>query len=99
MSKFQKPTGADLIARILIAVFCCYSVANSFGLMLSFVLPVTRDEAIMYGSLASFLVMALVIMWVFTVPKWWRALVGIMLCNSVFLGLAWLAKALGFNCL
>ena len=97
MSKFQKPNGVDVAVRVILAVLGGYGLATSFGLMLSFALQVSRDDAIMYASIFSFLVMALAVMWVFAVPKWWQALLGLIACNSLFASFAWIAKVMEFN--
>lgn len=97
MSNTKQATSLDITLRTLCAVFGGYLGASLVGLFLSYALRVPRDDGIMYGSVISFLVMLLIVIWVFSVKRWQKACLGVAGFCALFAILAWLAKLLELN--
>lgn len=94
----QPQNGAWQIAlRTLLAALGGYALSVTSGLLLSFILPTSREHAIVYASMLSFAVITAAVMWAFTVASWQRVARGLLLANLLCGLLAWLAYLLEVN--
>lgn len=77
--------------RVLASVFLGYILANTLGLMLALGLPVDRLTGILIGTLATFVVWAAAIMWIFAqksnVRVWLGLLAAIAITGAMAYGL------------
>ena len=75
MGRFAASPANRVCQRVAAAVLGGYVLAALVSSCLSLVLPVVRSDAVLTGLLASFLVYAAAILWVFAVPSlrrvWW----------------------------
>jgi hypothetical protein len=69
---------ASVLSRLCAAVFGGYALAAVFTVVLSTYLPQDEQEAVLTGTMLSFLVYALAVMWVFAARDTWRAWAGVM---------------------
>jgi len=65
-----------LVSRIVAAVLGGYALA-ALASVAAVALPLGKPDAVMTGMLASFLVYALAVVWVFAARSAWRAWVGL----------------------
>ena len=59
----------QVAARVLVATFLGYLLANSLGLFLVFALPMDRLTGVAFGTVLSFAIWGAVIMWVFAAKR------------------------------
>jgi hypothetical protein len=67
-----------LIARIVAALFGGYALA-ALGSVAVLALPISKPQAVLTGMLASFLIYAGAVIWVFAVRSAWKACVGLII--------------------
>jgi hypothetical protein len=65
-----------LVSRITAALVGGYALA-ALASMATLALPIARTEAVLWGMLASFVVYACAVIWVFAVRSAWRAWTGL----------------------
>jgi hypothetical protein len=98
MSARTTPAGARRLAiagRVTLAMFGSYGVAGLATALLAIALPGPRAEAVSAATLASFLVMAAAVIWVFAARTLTRAALGLGTCAAVLAGCLWWAGVLG----
>jgi uncharacterized protein DUF3649 len=66
-------------SRALAAVAGGYALASVTASFIALVFPSRRDEAVMAGALAGFLVLPACFIWVFAAATAWRAWLGILI--------------------
>tara|TARA_R110000868_G_scaffold78919_1_gene224774 strand:+ start:3213 stop:3491 length:279 start_codon:yes stop_codon:yes gene_type:complete len=74
--------------RLAAAVVGGYGLAVGVSTCLSLVMPTSRDDAVLTGLLASFLVYAAVILWVFATSSLSRIWWGLGSMTATFAGLS-----------
>lgn len=77
-----------LVSRIVAAVFGGYALA-ALTSVATLALPMARSEAVFTGMVASFLVYAGAVIWVFAVRSATRAWVGLLIAALPLLAAAW----------
>ena len=83
----------EIAFRALAAIFGGYALANISGILLSFLLPMPKSDAVMTGILLSFALYTGAIMWVFAVRSVHKAWLGLAV-PSLILGAIALAMKL-----
>lgn len=83
-----------LVSRIAAALFGGYALA-ALASMATLALPVPKPDGVLWGMLASFIVYACAVLWVFAVRSAWRACAGLLAAALPLLLAAWSAGALG----
>ena len=63
-----------------------YALSSLAAMCLSIVLPMARSEAVLTGTMASFVVYVCMVLWAFSASSAWRAWAGLALC-AVLLGM------------
>lgn len=81
---------APLLSRIIAALLGGYGLA-ALSSVAVLALPVSKPQAVIAGMLASFLVYAGAVIWVFAVRNAWRAWAGLLLAALPLLLAAWSA--------
>ena len=71
--------------RVLVAALLGYVLANTLGLFLAFALPVDRLSGVIIGTLATFVIWASVVIWVFASGRL-RTVVASLLAAIVLTG-------------
>jgi hypothetical protein len=77
-----------LVSRIVAALFGGYALA-ALTSVATLALPLARSEAVFAGMVASFLVYAGAVIWVFAVRSATRAWVGLLIAALPLLAAAW----------
>lgn len=85
-----RPTPFPLISRIAAALCGGYALA-ALASVAALALPLARTEAVFTGMMASFLVYAGAVVWVFAVRSARRAWIGLAVAAMPLLAAAWLA--------
>lgn len=78
---------AGLVSRIVAAVFGGYALA-ALASVAALALPLSTGEAVLTGMLASFLIYACAVIWVFAVRSAWRAWAGLLVVALALLPFA-----------
>ena len=68
-----------LFSRVLAAIFGGYALTSGVAVLLSFVLPLPRVEAVQTATLSAFAVYTGAVIWVFSVQDLRRAWLGMLL--------------------
>lgn len=71
-------------SRSLAAIVGGYACAAAFAVALAAALPLSRSEAVLWGTMLSFLIWSLAAIWAFTARSASRAWLGILLPAAVF---------------
>ncbi|MFW7341588.1 DUF3649 domain-containing protein [Pollutimonas sp. H1-120] len=79
---------APLISRIVAAVFGGYALA-ALTSVAALVLPMSKPQAVLTGMLASFIIYAGAVIWVFAARSALRAWAGLMAAAMPLLAAAW----------
>lgn len=82
-----RPAG-PLISRIVAALFGGYAVA-ALSSVAVLALPMSKPQAVLTGMLASFIIYAGAVIWVFAVRSATKAWVGLMIVAVLLLPAAW----------
>ena len=80
----------DIATRVLAAVLLGYLVTNTVGIAIGLALPVAKPSAVAGATIASFLLWALIAMWVFTVRRTrtvWLGLLAVLGASGAVAGL------------
>jgi hypothetical protein len=86
----QIPFPLPLVSRIAAALFGGYALA-ALASVAALALPLARTEAVFTGMMASFLLYAGAVVWVFAVRSARRAWAGLAVAAIPLLAAAWLA--------
>jgi hypothetical protein len=81
-------SAGPLISRIVAALFGGYAVA-ALSSVAVLALPMSKPQAVLTGMLASFIIYAGAVIWVFAVRSATKAWVGLMVVAAVLLPAAW----------
>lgn len=81
--------------RVFVAIIGGYALANITAILLSYLLPMPKSDAVMTGILLSFAIYAGVIMWVFAVRSVRKACAGLIVPTLVLGAIALLLKFTG----
>ncbi|GFE81427.1 iron transporter [Steroidobacter agaridevorans] len=82
----------SVASRALAAIIGGYALTALATFALAIFLPMSRAEASMTATLASFLIYACVVLWVFATRTAWRAWAGIIGSTVVLGALVWLQR-------
>jgi hypothetical protein len=77
-----------LISRIVAALFGGYALA-ALASVAALALPLSKPQAVLTGMLASFLIYAGAVIWVFAVRSALKAWMGLLIAAAPLLPLAW----------
>lgn len=72
-----------IFLRIIAAIFGGYALATAAGILLSYILPMSRSDAVMTSLLASFAIYTAAVLWVFSVRSLHAAWLGLVLPTMV----------------
>lgn len=81
-------------ARIAAAVLGGYAFATATILLLTYLLPMPQQDALMLSTMLGYLIFAIAIIWVFSVKTVKRAWLGIIISTSVVSALVFLLHTL-----
>lgn len=81
--------------RVLTAIFGGFALANTSGILLTYLLPLSKVEALTTSLLLSFAIYAGAVMWVFSHRSMPKALGGVWLPAVFFLAIILLFKLVG----
>ncbi|MEN0037673.1 MAG: DUF3649 domain-containing protein [Cellvibrio sp.] len=81
--------------RTLAAILGGYALANISAILLSYLLPMPKSDAVMTGILLSFAIYTCAIMWVFAVQSVHKAWLGLAIPSLVMGAAALLVKFTG----
>lgn len=85
----------DISLRVILAILGGYCLVNTLGILLAYLLPLTKSDAVMTAILLSFAVYAGCVIWVFAVQTLAKAALGLLLPAALFGLLALLMKVAG----
>jgi len=85
----------QIALRVIVAIVGGYALANIVTILLSYVLPMPKSDAVMTGILLSFAIYAGAIMWVFTVRSVRKACAGLIVSSLILGVIALLLKFTG----
>jgi hypothetical protein len=74
----------QITLRVVIAILGGYALANITAILLSYLLPMPKSDAVMTGILLSFAIYAGAIIWVFAVRSMHKAWLGLIVPSLVF---------------
>ncbi|MGH1574660.1 iron transporter [Methylobacterium sp. P31] len=83
----------SVAGRVLLAAFGGYAVAALSSALLSLILPFSQAEAVSTATLASFAILAVAVVWVFTARTLTRAALSLSLLAALLASALWLAGA------
>lgn len=96
-AKTARP-GASLRYRLAVASRAAAAIVGGYALSalsataVALFLPLTRAEAVITGTLASFVVYTCAVMWVFAARDAWRAWAGLAAPSLVLAAVLWVAR-------
>ncbi|CAA0119571.1 hypothetical protein [Zhongshania aliphaticivorans] len=79
-----------VVSRVLAAVVGGYALASSAMVLLALLWPLPKAEAVAASTMLSFLLYALIIIWIFTVKRLKTVWLGLIFSTAVCSGLSWL---------
>lgn len=85
----------QIALRVIVAIIGGYLLANISAILLSYLLPMPKSDAVMTGILLSFAIYAGAIMWVFAVRSMKKACVGLLVPSLILGAVALLLKLTG----
>ena len=85
----------QIACRVFVAILGGYALANIAGILLSYLLPMPKSDAVMTGILLSFAIHTGAIMWVFAVQSLHKAWLGLVAPSLLLGALALLIKFTG----
>lgn len=77
-------------SRVLAAVVGAYALTSSALVLLALLWPLPQAEAVAASTMLSFLLYALIIIWIFTVKRLKTVWLGLIISSAVCSGLSWL---------
>ncbi|HSX51675.1 MAG TPA: DUF3649 domain-containing protein [Cellvibrio sp.] len=81
--------------RIVTAIFGGFALANTSGILLTYLLPMNKIDALTTSMLLSFGIYAGAVMWVFSHRSLFKSLAGIWIPASVFFAIIVVFKLIG----
>lgn len=81
--------------RALTAIFGGYALANTSGVLLAYLLPMEKVDAVTTSMLLSFAIYACAVMWVFSHRSLVKSMGGIWLLAGLFFAIIMLIKFAG----
>jgi hypothetical protein len=66
-----------VVSRVVAAAFGGYVLSSVAAISLALALPMARSEAVLTGSMVSFVVYVCAVLWVFAASSAWRAWLGL----------------------
>ena len=78
----------DILSRIAAATVGGYALSAATAVCLALLLPMMRSEAVLTGTMVSFIVYVCVAIWVFAASSAGRAWIGLLLCAGLLGGVA-----------
>lgn len=85
----------QIALRVAVAIVGGYTLANIVAILLSYLLPMSKSDAVMTGILLSFAIYTGAIMWVFAVRSVHKAWLGLVAPSLVLGALALILKFTG----
>jgi Protein of unknown function (DUF3649) len=85
----------QIALRVAVAIAGGYALANITGILLSYLLPMPKSDAVMTGILLSFAIYAGAIMWMFAVRSVRKACAGLIVPSLILGAVALLLKLTG----
>jgi hypothetical protein len=82
-------------ARVLVAIVLGYALANSTAILLTYILPIPRSDAVMTSLLVSFAIYAAAVLWVFSVRSLHSAWIGLALPTLILAAISAILKYSG----
>lgn len=79
----------DVAARVIAAIFAGYAISYLFGGALPLWLPVARTEAILWASLASFVIYTCIVLYAFGARSAWTLWRNLTLVILLLLAAVW----------
>ncbi|CAD5106721.1 DUF3649 domain-containing protein [Zestomonas carbonaria] len=79
-----------LLSRSAAAILGGYALTSALVVFLGAIIPLPKGQAVLAGSLASFAIYTVAIVWVFAVRDLKRVWLGLLLPAVLFAGLGWL---------
>ncbi|MCY4123205.1 MAG: DUF3649 domain-containing protein [Acidobacteria bacterium] len=78
-----------IAGRVLVGTFLGYLLANTLGLFLVFALPMDRLTGVAFGTILSFLIWGVVVMWVFSTKRLRTVTLSLLAAISLTGAAAW----------
>lgn len=91
----DNPYRRQIALRVLLAIFGGYALANIAAILLAYLLPMPKSDAVMTGILLSFAIYSGAIMWVFAARTLRQAWQGLALPSLILGTLALVLKFAG----
>lgn len=88
------PQHLPIVSRVIAAALGGYVLSSATAACLALALPLARSEAVLTGTMVSFIVYVCAVLWVFAASSAWRAWIGLIL-PTIMLGGAVLIFRLG----
>lgn len=85
----------EITFRVLTAIFGGYVLTITSGILLAYVLPMSKSDAVTTAMLLSFAIYASAAMWIFSQRSLRKAVAGIWIPAAIFAALITLLKLLG----
>jgi len=85
----------QIALRVAVAIVGGYALANITAILLSYLLPMSKSDAVMTGILLSFAIYTGAIMWVFAVRSVKKACMGLIAPSLIIGAVALLLKFTG----
>jgi hypothetical protein len=85
----------QIAMRVLAAMLGGYVLANAASILLSFIVPMTRSDAVMTAMLVSFAIYTGAVLWVFAVRTLSKAWLGLIVPSLVLGSFALVLKLAG----
>ena len=79
MSRSHTDSAGAVVSRVIAAIVGGYVLANLCSIVLSYLLPGTRANAVGIALMASFLIYVCAVLWVFAAQTAWRGWLGLLL--------------------
>lgn len=101
MTVTHKHTGRhyrwQIALRALTAIFGGFALANTSGILLAYLLPMSKNDAVATSMLLSFAIYAGAVMWIFSQRSTSKALAGIWVPASAFFAIIVVLKLAGVS--
>jgi hypothetical protein len=85
----------QIVFRVLTAIFGGYALANTSSILLAYLLPMNKNDAVITSMLLSFAIYASAVMWVFSHRSLRKSLGGIWIPASIFFAIIVFIKLAG----
>lgn len=85
----------EIAFRVLTAIFGGYALTITSGILLAYVLPLSKSDAVTTAMLLSFAIYASAAMWIFSQRSFRKAVAGVWIPAAIFAALITLLKLMG----